>query len=81
MQECWICKRPLSSWFTTPSDESWHSTNVAPHAASGGTMVGVHDKCIVSADGGLAPSETTIAKTEQPKIIKLRLLKETNKCR
>lgn len=45
MNKCWVCKKPLPSFFTLPSDDSWYPFNVAPHAASGGAMVGVHHKC------------------------------------
>jgi hypothetical protein len=52
---CQKCNEILPSQFELESKDSWFMRNVAPDAASGGTMLPIHHRC--AADGE-AVSET-----------------------
>lgn len=42
---CVVCGQAVPAWFSLYSPDAWHWRNVAPDAASGGTMMPCHDRC------------------------------------
>ena len=42
---CYICGEYLPTNFVLGAPESWYCKNVAPDAASGGTMAPIHHRC------------------------------------